>query len=115
MINAQQNGLLQKHFPNLDASDQEDEEGLPAHDYDSDSSEDNEGNASGHDDLPPRPRRPDDPHVEVPRFGEVLPPVLHTQEFEEMVRTHFSTGSFDQAIDQYVAVLEFVTDWLEHV
>lgn len=112
MINAQQNGFLLNHFPNLDNESVQEDEEDGANDDDSDS-EDNESNDSEDDAAPPRPRQPDDPHVEVPRFGEVLPPVLHTQEFRNTVRTHFPTGRFDQAIDQYVAVLEFVTGWLE--
>jgi hypothetical protein len=35
------------------------------------------------------------------------------QEFKDMLRMRFPVGGFDEAVDQYVAVLEFVTAWLE--
>lgn len=109
MIKAQQEGLHLNHFPDRDNSDQEDDE-----DDEGDDSGDTEGRESDNGDGPLRPGRRDDPHVEVPRFGDVLPPALHTQEFKDMLRERFQVGSFDEAIDQYVAVLETVTGWLEH-
>ncbi|KAJ9094916.1 hypothetical protein QFC20_006775 [Naganishia adeliensis] len=102
MINAQRNGFAFNHFPNRN----EDQPG-PGNPDAGGLNVDRYGLPD--DGLQFREPLSSDPHVDIPRFGEVLPPTLHRQAFQERLRVQFPPGNCDQAMDQYVAVLEFVT------